>query len=223
MIGIICPSEDEMEPFKRSMIIQKTSKHSSLNIYEGTIKNKNVILLFSGVCKVNAAISAQCIIDKYPIEMILVSGVAGSINKNIHIFDTIIATEIAHHDVDSRILTEYHPWLESIWFKQDKELIAKVKKLEQNYKIIFGKIITGESFISEKYKDELSNKFSALAVDMESASIAQVCSANKTPLLTIRTITDKCDENGFENFEINVKRSSEIAGNIALNFIQEFG
>jgi adenosylhomocysteine nucleosidase len=226
MIGIICPSEDEMNPIIEHMVVKDSYTTAMLKINRGTIKNKEVVLLFSGVCKVNAAIATQLVINKFQIDKIILSGVAGSINESIKIFDTIIATEIAHHDVANEILTEYHPWMESIWFKQKEEYIENLKIIDNDSKfgLKYGRIISGESFIiSNKDKLDLNRKYQAMCVDMESASVAQVCYANGIPLLVIRTITDNCDGNGFDNFECNIVQSSIISGKIAIEYIKRFG
>jgi len=138
---------------------------------------------------------------------IIVTGVAGAIDNELKIGDTVISTEIAYHDVDEGILTEYHPWMESIYFKPDSELLELCREMISKnvftQKVFFGKIVTGEAFISDSGRAEIISKYHPLCVDMETASIAHVCYANKIPFIAIRSITDTEDECGKEAFQSN--------------------
>jgi len=77
----------------------------------GRINEVDIVALFSGVCKTNAAIATQILIDTYNVDIIVNSGSAGGMNKNLEIFDTVISTEVAYHDVHKEILTKFHPWM----------------------------------------------------------------------------------------------------------------
>jgi adenosylhomocysteine nucleosidase len=121
--------------------------------------------------------------------------------------DTVISTEIAYHDVEAGILIEYHPWMDNIYFTADNTLVDLCKKvIEENQfsqKILFGRIVTGEAFISDSGREDIIEKYNPLCVDMETASIAHVCYVNKIPFIAIRSITDTEDESGSEVFENN--------------------
>ena len=79
------------------------------------------------MCKVNAAIAAQTLIDACGVDALVVSGVAGGLDAAARPFDLVIARETAYHDVAEDILTEYHPWMESIWFQSDAALLARAE------------------------------------------------------------------------------------------------
>lgn len=123
-IGIIGPSEDEIMPFLDELSTEKLEEHAMLKFYIGKYENRDIVALYCGVCKVNAAIAAQILIDKFQVTHIIVIGVAGAIDKNLNIGDTVISTEVVYHDVAEEILTEYHPWMKSIYFESDKKLIC---------------------------------------------------------------------------------------------------
>jgi adenosylhomocysteine nucleosidase len=217
-IGVIGPSEDEISPFIEHISNKKMTTTAMLTFYSGTYENIDVVALYCGVCKVNSAIATQILIDKFNITHIIVTGVAGAIDRTLNIGDTIISTEAAYHDVDDGILTEYHPWMKSIYFKADSELIKLCKSiinkntLTQN--IYFGKIVTGESFISNKGRGEIISNYNPLCVDMETASIAHVCYVNKIPFIAIRSITDTENDCGVEIFEENCVSASQNSINV---------
>jgi len=100
-----------------------------LTIYEGTINGASVVALFCGVCKTNAAIATQILIDGYQVETIINAGTAGGMDDSLDIFDTVISTEVAHHDVHKDILINFHPWMPSVFFKSCDSLIELSKKV----------------------------------------------------------------------------------------------
>jgi adenosylhomocysteine nucleosidase len=217
-IGVIGPSENEILPFIEHISNKEITTKAMLTFYSGTYENIDVVALYCGVCKVNAAIATQILIDKFNVTHIIVTGVAGAIDKTLNIGDTVISTEISYHDVDDGILTEYHPWMKSIYFKADSELLKLSKDIINKniftQKILFGKIVTGEAFISDKGRDEIISKYNPLCVDMETASIAHVCYVNKVPFIAIRSITDTEDDYGIEIFEENCVLASYNSINV---------
>lgn len=147
-------------------------------------------------------------------------------NPKLKIFDTVISTEVCYHDVAQDTLTEFHPWLKTVFFKADQELIkiskSAVKNIESKNNVFWGRIVTGEAFITDMGRKKINDEFAPLAVDMETASIAHVCYVNKIPFLSIRCITDTAEHKGVENFEKNSIKSSIIAKNITLAILKEY-
>lgn len=212
-IGIIGPSEEEIMPFIKEMHNRTVESYAMLKFYSGSYGMLNVVALYCGVCKVNAAIATQILIDKFNVTHIIVTGVAGAINNSLRIGDTVISTEVAYHDVEDGILTEYHPWMDSIYFKSDNKLLDLSKQVvEENIfsqKIYFGKIVTGEAFITDKGRNQILQKYNPLCVDMETASIAHVCYVNKIPFIAIRSMSDTESECGVQTFESNCISASK--------------
>lgn len=224
-VGIICAGDSELEPFLNYTQNCHVTEKAMLKFYEGEINNISVVALYSGVCKVNAAIAAQILIDSYHVNTIISAGTAGGMEKTIKIFDTVISTQLAYHDVADDILVEFHPWLTSIYFNADEKLLAAAKKIVQNqavnHPVIFGKMVTGESFIDKNMREIINKKYAPLSVDMESASIAHVCYVNNIPFISIRTITDTASHSGVENFEQNCDKASIISKDIVLAVLEE--
>lgn len=224
-IGIICAGDREIEPFLTHIQNCKISEKAMLKIYEGTIDGVSVVTLFSGVCKVNAAIATQILIDTYHVNAIINAGTAGGMDIKVNIFDTIISTQVAHHDVHDNILTEFHPWMSSIYFDSDNLLLDLSRKSIQHkkseYTVYFGKMVTGEKFIDDNMRECINTKYAPLSVDMETASIAHVCYVNHIPFIAIRTITDTVAHSGIDNFEKNCEKASEISKNLVLGLLKE--
>lgn len=219
--GIICASDAELEPFIRQIKDVKITEKAMLKFYEGKLDQVSVIVLYSGVCKVNAAIAAQLLIDLFQVDLIINAGAAGGMDESVRLLDTVISEQIVYHDVTDDVLTEFHPWMQSCYFMADKELLAAAKEYckTAEYPIRFGTMATGEQFIEDEKRDEINRKFAPLSVDMETAAIAHVCYVNQVPFLAVRSITDTASHKGKENFERNCEMASEISSKITIGLL----
>ena len=225
-LGVICAGDDEVAPILSMMRTEKISHKAMLKFYEGKLENQNIVTLFSGVCKVNAAIAAQILIDTYGCDTIINAGTAGGMDDSLATFDLVVSTQTAYHDVDEEILTDFHPWMKSCYFQADEKLVSLArnvaKKYMQDSQVVFGTTVTGENFIEENEKKKILEKYAPLSVDMETASIAHVCYVNEIPFLAVRAITDCADEEAKDNFEENCKKASEKSAEFVRRMLKEW-
>ena len=221
--GIVCAVEKELEPFLQQLEEEKTVDKAMLRFHIGKICGHDVITLFCGAGKVNAAIATEILIDTFGVDTVINAGVAGGIDPALNVFDTVISTEVAYHDVAAGILTEYHPRLESVYFAADADLVEKSRQALKNFPaeggIRWGRMVTGEAFIEDEGRQEIIDKFNPLSVDMETGSIAHVCYVNRIPFIAVRSISDTADHSGFGSFEENCSKAAEIARDITLRII----
>lgn len=224
-IGILCAGDSEVVPFINMLDEYIITEKAMLKFYEGKIEGIDVVTLFTGVCKVNAAIATQILIDTYGCNIIINAGTAGGMDDSLEIFDTVISNEVAYYDVDDDILTEFHPWLDSIYFKADERLLNLAKKaitnFNTNYNIVFGRMVTGEKFIEDERRESINIKYEPLSIDMETASVAHVCYVNEIPFIAIRTITDTSSHSGIDEFEKNCDKASQISANLVKAMLRE--
>ena len=220
-IGILCPSDTELAPLLAHIQSPRTAQKAMLTFHKGTLAGANVVAVYSGVCKVNAAIAAQILIDTFGASAIFVVGTAGGMAEDVQLFDTVISQQTVYHDVADDILTEYHPWMPTNFFPADAKLLALAEAYSQlaPFPIRFGTIATGEAFITDAGRAEICQKFAPLCVDMETASVAHVCYANGIPFLGVRSITDTAAHQGIENFEKNCEQASERAAAAAMGIL----
>ena len=224
-IGILCASDTELLPFLENIRPLQTVKKAMLEFHIGQIGDIQTIMVYSGVCKVNAAIAAQLLIDFFHVDAIINAGVAGGIDPNVRLFDTVISERMVYHDVSDDILTEFHPWLQNNYFSADPALLVIARKycLTATHPVLFGTMATGEQFIDGEKRDEINQKYTPLSVDMETTSIAHVCHANSIPFLSVRTITDTSTHEGIENFESNCEVASGVSAGITLGILSLLG
>ena len=222
-IGILCASDTELNPFFKYIQPSRITKKAMLEFHSGRISGIEIVAVYSGVCKVNAAVAAQLLIDIFNVDGIINAGTAGGMHESICLFDTVISERTLYHDVAEDILTEFHPWLEHNSFQADKELYLAAQRYAQqsNYPVIFGTMVTGEQFIVDEKREEINQKYAPLSVDMETASVAHVCYVNKLPFLSVRTMTDTATHRGIENFEQNCEFASERSAEITVGLLKQ--
>lgn len=223
-IGIICAADEELSPFLPQIEDIKVSEKTMLKFYEGNIGGTKIAAVFSGVCKVNAAVAAQILIDRFGVTAVINSGTAGGMDAKLGIYDTVIATECCYHDVAENILTEYHPHMETVFFESSPHLLRLSQKAVENLglrNVYYGRMVTGEAFITDEGRGKIIENYAPLSVDMETAGIAHVCYVNGIPFLSIRCITDTAEHSGNETFHANCARASEIAANLTMEIIKE--
>ena len=221
MIGIIVAEEKELLEVKKIMNNLREKYIYEKIFYIGSIEEKEVVLVKSNVGKVNSARVTQSLIDYFNIDLVINVGTAGSVNNILEIGDVVVATRLVQYDFDvtsfGRKLGEIENIGESI--KVDEKLL----KLFDNINVRKGIIASGDKFIvNREDKDNIRNIFKALAIEMEGASIAQVCYLDKIPFLVIRSITDKLDGSSKIDFEKFLESSSKNAANILKEILKKY-
>ncbi len=222
-IGIVCASDTELAPFLTHISFTQTLEKAMLKFYIGPFNEFEFVAAYSGVCKVNAAVAAQILIDFFQVDAIVNAGTAGGMDESVRLFDTVVSDRMVYHDVADDILTEFHPWLKSNYFLADRTLFAAAQSYGQKteYPVLFGTMVTGEQFIEDEKREQINQKYAPLSVDMETVSIAHTCYVNSIPFLSVRTITDTAEHKGIENFEKNCETASERAAEIVLGILEE--
>lgn len=226
-VGILCASDTELEPFLSHIAFHQVTKRAMLKFYsQGILEDSGeigIVAVYSGVCKVNAAIAAQLLIDIFHVDYMINAGTAGGMDESVRLFDTVISDRMIYHDVADDILTEFHPWLKDNCFRSDRELLSVAQAYSQRteYPIRFGTMVSGEQFIEDDKRDEINQKYAPLCVDMETVSIAHTCYVNQVPFLSVRTITDTAAHMGIEHFEENCEAASKRSAEIVIGILRE--
>lgn len=192
-IGIIAAMDKELELLLRAMDNVREREFESTTLYEGNIGNHEIVACKVGIGKVNSAIGAYKFIKSEHPDMLINSGVAGSGDERMNVGDILFADSFAYHDVWCGPGTEYGaadgmPAIVEI----DDVIVESAHKILSD-RVKYGLICSGDKFMTTA--DELSFVKShfpnCLAVDMESASIGQVCRQNGVPFVVVRAISDR--------------------------------
>lgn len=222
-IGIILAMEEELQELLPYLKEKQEIKIFDLAFYEGLISNQECILVLSGIGKVNAARACQILIDNMNVDYVINIGVAAGINKNLNIGDIVIGTKLVQHDFD--ITSFGHPkgYITGVgkFIETDKYLFDLFKKsCTDDLAIKEGIIASGDIFCTDPLMtNKIKEKFDALCVEMEGASIAQVCFLSGIPFIVIRSISDIPNNNNQIDFEEFLKEASQKVAKVLVRTV----
>jgi len=225
-IGVIGAMEEEIITLKEQIDIISAKNIIGIDFYIGKMLGNNVVLVRSGIGKVNAAICTQILIDLYAVDYIINVGVAGAVDKSLKIGDIVICKDAVYHDFDTTVFGDaigIIPRMNESFFKADDVIIkiALEAASKQNKNAIVGRIASGDQFVSNSdVKNKIWNNFKASCVEMEGAAIAHTCYLNKIPFSIIRSISDNAEEQNTVNYEQFFKESAVVAAAIVKNMIE---
>jgi len=222
MIGIIGAMDIEIEHINAVMDEKEEFTVSGALYTKGKLEGKDVVTAVCGIGKVFAAMCAQTMIVKFGADTIINTGVAGGLTNKTDILDTVVATALVQHDMDTTYFGDPRGLISGInvvEFPCDKALAEKISSnVEGN--CIRGIVASGDCFVadSDKKKD-ISETFNAVACEMEGAAIAQVCYMNNIPFCVLRSISDGAngEEMNYERFKVV---AAEKAANVIINTIK---
>ena len=228
-IGIIGAMEVEVATLKSNMTVKNTVKKASMEFYEGTIGNTEVVVVRSGIGKVNAGICVQILIDLFNVTHVINTGIAGSLNADINIGDIVLSTDACYHDVDVTVFGYKKgeiPQIGVATFEADKELREKakasIKKAAPDIGVFEGRVCSGDQFISSaEVKDAIIKEHGGLCTEMEGAAIAQASYLNNTPFLIIRAISDKADGGAEVDYPTFEAKAAKDCAAIVMEIIAE--
>ncbi len=225
--GIIGAMEEEVEALREKLENPEKFTRASMDFYSGKLNGREVVVVRSGIGKVNAGICAQILVDVFAVDAVINTGVAGSLSAQIDIGDIVISTDTVQHDMDA-VGFGYDPGviprMEESFFKADERLIRAAQEAcaeaAPEIHSFTGRVVSGDQFIAgREVKERLSSQFGGLCAEMEGAAIAQAAYLNQIPFVIIRAISDKADDSAhvdYSTFEMEA-----IRHNVALveNFI----
>ena len=228
-IGIIGAMELEVETLKGAMVITNTLTKAGMEFCEGTLNETPVVIVRSGVGKVNAGMCVQILADIFQVTHIINTGVAGSLNAKLDIGDIVLSKDVIHHDVDATIFGYAPgevPQLGIREFPADEKMIGLAceafQEVCQDRKSAVGRVISGDQFISSKeVKSRLIQVFAADCVEMEGAAIAHASYLNKIPFIIIRAISDKADDSAEMDYPTFERKAAEICAKLTESFVKK--
>lgn len=227
MLGIIGAMKVEVENLKKLISNCTVESVSNIEYYRGELFNKEIVVAQSGVGKVNAAICAQTMILKYAPELIINIGVAGGIGEGINLGDVVIATGVIQHDVDTSAVGDPVGMVSGINLIEipcsaDAVNLLKNAAVKMDaFKVHMGIIASGDQFLNSRTKTmKIGEAFGAIACEMESGSIGQVCYINNTKFAIIRAISDSGDSNSGFDYNKFVQTAANNSIALITNFLK---
>ena len=226
-IAVVGAMEQEIELLRESMTNVKHVSFGKFSAYEGELAGKRMVLVLSGIGKVNAAVSTSWVIHQFAPDCVINTGSAGGLGKGLKVGDVVIGETVAHHDVDVTAFGYVWgqvPQLPAV-FASDSNLIRQADKAAHVFEgaaVTQGLIVSGDRFVhsSEGVAEIRSHFPDVKAVEMEAAAIAQTCHQLEVPFVIIRAVSDSADEKADISFEEFLKTAAVSSAKMVTEIVK---
>ncbi len=228
-IGIIGAMDEEVQ-YLKSIASEQSEKEGFLS---GKINGVPVVIVMSGIGKVNAALCAQRLIIEFGVTHVINTGIAGAAARGLTVLDMVASTDALYHDFD---VTGFGykptviPRMETSTFPADKNMLQcaldafeELKDSDdfRGHKLISGRIASGDQFISSsEVKKHIIEICSPACVEMEGAAIAHACFINKIPFLILRCMSDCADDGEESTYDFNDKIAANMSAKLVQNLLK---
>lgn len=232
MIGIITAMDLEMDTFAKEIQDVKETKLCGRKFLQGKLFGKDVVLVVSGIGKVNAAVTTQMLVDNFSVKKIIHTGVAGGLAPELRPGDVVVASALVQHDFDTTEFGDPKGLVAgfcSVDMEPDQELFQSIfescKKViasdSEEWQVIKGRVATGDQFIASKEKSlEIRDFFDAAACEMEGAAVAQVALINQIPFVVLRAISDNASTGAKTDYRTFLEKAIQRTVKILQEYLK---
>ncbi|MDT2045381.1 5'-methylthioadenosine/S-adenosylhomocysteine nucleosidase [Priestia aryabhattai] len=227
-VAIIGAMEEEVTILRDKVENREETVIAGCEYSTGTINGVEVVLLKSGIGKVNAALSTAILLEKFQPDYVINTGSAGGFHPDLNVGDAIISSEVRHHDVDVTAFGYEYGQVPNLpaAYQADEKLVEIAEQSAQevtDMKVAKGLIATGDSFMNDPVRVEfVREKFPELmAAEMEAAAVAQVCHQFKVPFVIIRALSDIAGKESDVSFDQFLEKAAVNSTNLVLNFLSK--
>ncbi|WP_165776520.1 5'-methylthioadenosine/adenosylhomocysteine nucleosidase [Maribacter sp. 4G9] len=242
-IAIMGAMDEEIELLKVDLLHKKEVRKNGITFFTGKLKGQKVVLLKAGIGKTNAAYSTAILTANFKLKGLIFTGVAGGLHPDILPGDIVVATKMIQYDFGAFKNGAFETWptrnlvqnnkRNTLYLPVDSYLLEKTKKVVEQIKlapfqhripkIYTGVIATGDTFLSDSKKaEELYSNFKALAVEMEGAAVAQICTMLKLPYIVIRSCSDNANRNAPSDYAAFVKVAAGNSAQMVLALLDHY-
>lgn len=227
-IAIMGAMREEIAPILESIGSYEMFEHAGNVFYTAAYEGHELIIAYSKIGKVFSAITASVMCERFGAEVLLFSGVAGGIAKELKIGDLVMASALCQHDVD--ITAFGHPYgfipEGATMIETDESLrsLAAQIAVDMGVELYEGIIATGDQFVaSSERKEWIASTFDADALEMEGASVACVCQNFGIPFFILRSISDAADGDAGVDFDTFLQSSAQVSAKFILEMVKHIG
>lgn len=244
-LAVLGSAQQEVALLRGMMTEAGAQEIEGIEFTAGRIGTEPVVLAWTGVGKVNAAMTTTLLLEHFQPHRVIFTGIAGGVDPNLEPGDIVIAQRTAYHDmgtlvsggidyggVRSRMTGEPNP----VFFPADPGLLAVARRAaggmvfgavglqtgERPPKVVVGTVVTGDVFVASKEKSaELAKDLGACAVEMEGAAVAQLCYQREVGCLVIRSISDKADRSAVMDKQLFYTMAAKNSAGLVVKMIGE--
>lgn len=216
-VGIIGAMEVEVAGLKDAMKQRREIKKAGMEFCEGILNGQAAVVVRSGIGKVNAAVCTQILADDFQVDVVINTGIAGSLNADINIGDIVLSTDVLHHDMDAvnfGYAPGQIPQMDVFSFRANEKLAQLAEEVCHSVNpeicVFHGRVVSGDQFVADRaVKERITELFHGFCTEMEGAAIAQTSYLNDIPFLVIRAISDKADDSASEDYPTFERKAAE--------------
>ncbi|MFN2745138.1 MULTISPECIES: 5'-methylthioadenosine/S-adenosylhomocysteine nucleosidase [Bacillus] len=226
-IAVIGAMEEEVTILRSKLEETNREVIANCEFTSGSYEGKDVVLLKSGIGKVNAAMSTTILLDRFKPDVVINTGSAGGFHHSLNVGDIVISTEVRHHDVDVTAFDYEYGQVPNLpaAFQADGALVKTAEEEAAqlgHIQVVKGTIATGDSFMSDPERVAfIRGKFEDLyAVEMEAAAVAQVCHQFNTPFVVIRALSDIAGKESEVSFDKFLDQAAKHSTDLVLRMIK---
>ncbi|WP_297777409.1 5'-methylthioadenosine/adenosylhomocysteine nucleosidase [Blautia sp.] len=227
-IGIIGAMEEEVAILKEKMSEITILEKAGMEFFKGILGGQQVVVVRSGIGKVNAGICTQILSDVFQVNAVINTGIAGSLKAEINIGDIVLSTDTMQHDVDAREFgyeIGQVPRMDTRTFPADDRLretaLQVCRKVNPEIQVFEGRVASGDQFVADKEtKEKIIANTQAYCTEMEGAAIGQAAYLNGIPYLVIRAISDKADDSAHMDYPAFEKEAIRHTVNLVENMMK---
>jgi len=224
-VGIVSAMDEELVLYRDTCAFHDAVQRAGRTVHEARYEGHDLLLVKTGIGKVNAAQTAQLLIDQYEVEALLCTGSAGALHDGLDIGDVVLGEECLQHDLRVEFLglpPGQVPFTDLRIFASAPRLLRKAEAVRlPNHALRRGRILTGDTFLQdEAARTALHEELGGDCVEMEGAAIGQVCTLNNVPFLVVRAISDRADGSSDVDFQDFLHQASRSSARIVLHVLE---
>jgi adenosylhomocysteine nucleosidase len=205
-IAVVSAMREELHALQAELHAPHLERAAGREFHLGTLHGRAVLLALSGIGKVAAATTTALLLDRFAVDAILFTGVAGGLGAGVRVGDVVIGDTLLQHDLDaSPIFPRWEVPLTGLSrFAADSawsDTLAEAARAT-GHAVHRGLIVSGDRFVSTSAESGALRAAlpDALAVEMEGAAVAQVCHDFARPFAVMRTVSDRADDSAHVDF-----------------------
>jgi len=226
IIGIIGAMDEEVAILLEHMTAKQEITVANCLFVEGKLSGKEVVLLKSGIGKVNAAMATTILHERFAPNYVINTGSAGGYSDELNIGDIVISTSVVHHDVDATAFDYVYGQVPGMPAKYEahSDLIEKAVQATKKLDVqgVKGMIATGDSFMDkpDRVSSILEHFNDVIALEMEAAAIAQVCYQYDKPFVIMRALSDIAGKESSLSFESFLEKAANNSSELIMRMIE---
>ena len=227
-VAIIGAMEEEVSLLRSKLNYLKTQTIAGFEYYLGDIDGTEIVVLRSGIGKVNAAISTTLMLQQYKPDYVINTGSAGGFHADLNVGDIVISSSVCHHDVDGTPFgyeMGQVPGMPACFLPDEKLVNAAKNSIDalQEVAHMYGLIATGDRFMhnADDVTNTQNNFPEMIACEMEAAAVAQACYTFETPFVIIRSLSDIAGKENAVTFEKYLEQAATHSAKVILEMLNQ--